>query len=91
MSVQPLSRNYAGGSPYFSLANAQFLRSPTPADYKGDQKNNHKSIIEVFGEFAKMDDVKQANFLLQLLSYSSFEPDFARMADVLEIQHSQSM
>lgn len=78
-------------SPYFSLAQDQFIRSPTPNPAGRTRKRNVKSIIEVFGEFAKMDDEKQANFLLQLLSYSSFQPDFAQMADKLEIQHTMAM
>jgi hypothetical protein len=78
-------------SPYFSLAQDQFLRSPTPNPADRIRKRKVKSIIEVFGEFAKMDDEKQANFLLQLLSYSSFQPDFAKMADQLEIQHTMAM
>ena len=77
-------------SPYFSLANPAFLRSPTPIIVHRTGKNQ-KSILEIFGDFAKMDDVKQANFLLQLLSYSSFEPDYIKMADTLEIQLPAAM
>ena len=78
-------------SPYFNLASPNFLRSATPPTLKLPQKSEFKSIIDIFGELAKMDDDSQANFLLRLLSYSAFEPDFSKMAKGLQIQQGASM
>jgi hypothetical protein len=79
MNDQPLS----GGYPYFELPSARFLRSPL--SQKKPLKFN--SITKLFGRFTKMDDQKQANFLLQLMSYSTFQPDFTNMAQNLEVQN----
>jgi hypothetical protein len=80
MNDQPLASK---ANPYFSLPSARFLRSPSPHN----KRPNFNSIIKLFGRFPKMDDQKQANFLLQLMSYSTFQPDFANMAQKLEVQN----
>ena len=91
MSLLIASNNFHYASPYFSLASATFLRSPTPILIEVPEKQNTKSIVDIFGELSKMDDNSQAAFLLQLLSYSTLEPNFAAMADDLEVQQAAAV
>lgn len=88
MSLLTASESFHHASRYFSLARETFLRSPTPIPIEVPEKQNSRSIIEIFGELSKMDDNSQAAFLLQLLSYSTLEPNFAAMADGLEVQQA---
>ena len=91
MSLLVASESSHHASPYFSLAKETFLRSPTPEPVEVPEKHNTKSIIDIFGELSKMDDDSQAAFLLQLLSYSTLEPNFAAMADSLEVQQAAAV
>jgi hypothetical protein len=79
-------------NPYFTLPDVRFL--PLPDHLK--PLTTFEEVVkptckDIFGPLANMNDDSQAEFLLRLISHSSFEPNFQAMADALNIQYGSNV
>ena len=90
MNIAWLRDNPPAKNPYFRLPDAKFLADPDPIVVP-KQDPIFITIKHIFGELVKMSDERQADFLMRLISHSTFEPDFQKMADALGIQHGSNV
>ena len=78
-NFEELTENPPSKSPYFTLPDIRHLTKPAEQPQKGSPTVG--SIISLWGISARMSEDHTTDFLLELLKFSRWEPDFKAVAD----------